>query len=139
MTSAELLIDAFGRIQEVVHEAVDELTAEELVYRPDDQANSIAYHLGVFSTKHWLSGAIYFALQDFAARPNWGGGDPWPNPPWVQKGLVDLSGNLKPAFAVVSSIFHATRQIAPQRRTVHRGARPTPTARRPIAARRSEL
>jgi beta-glucuronidase len=103
------------------------------------QANSIAYHLGVFSTKHWLSGAIYFALQDFAARPGWGGGDPWPNPPWVQKGLVDLSGNLKPSFSVARSLFRATRQIAPQRRTVHRGARPRHTSRPPAAPRRSNL
>ena len=77
------------------------------------QSDSVAYHLGVFATKSWLSGAIYFALQDFAARPGWGGGDPWPHPPFVQKGLVDLTGNLKPAFAVVSSLYHATAQIAP--------------------------
>src|SRR5258708_22424540 len=84
------------------------------------QADSTAYHLGVFATKHWLSGAIYFALQDFAARPGWGGGDPWPQPPWVQKGLVDLNGNLKPAFSLVSSIYHATAQIATQRRATRR-------------------
>jgi beta-glucuronidase len=84
------------------------------------QAGSTAYHLGVFATKHWLSGAIYFALQDFAARPGWGGGDPWPEPPWVQKGLVDLNGNLKPAFSLVSAIYHATAQIAPQRRATRR-------------------
>lgn len=77
------------------------------------QSNSVAYHLGVFATKPWLSGAIYFALQDFAARPGWGGGDPWPDPPFVQKGLVDLYGNLKPAFSVVSAIYHSTIQIAP--------------------------
>jgi beta-glucuronidase len=76
------------------------------------QSNSVAYHLGVFATKRWLSGAIYFALQDFAARPGWGGGDPWPDPPFVQKGMVDLYGNAKPAFSVVSSIYHGTIQIA---------------------------
>jgi beta-glucuronidase len=86
------------------------------------QADAAAYHLGVFATKPWLSGAIYFALQDFAARPGWGGGDPWPNPPWVQKGLVDPAGNLKPAFATVSSIFHATTQLAPLRRAPDRRA-----------------
>src|SRR5258708_38883190 len=86
------------------------------------QADSTAYHLGVFATKHWLSGAIYFALQDFAARPGWGGGDPRPQPPWVQKGLVSLTGSLKPAFSIVSAIFHATTQIAPQRRATARGA-----------------
>jgi beta-glucuronidase len=80
------------------------------------QSDAAAYHLGVFATKHWLSGAMYFALQDFASRPGWGGGNPWPNPPWVQKGLVTPAGKLKPAFSVVSTIFHSTVQMAPDRR-----------------------
>jgi beta-glucuronidase len=75
------------------------------------QSNSAAYHLAVFATKPWLSGAMYFVLQDFAARPGWGGGDPWPNPPFVQKGLVDVLGNPKPAFSLVGSIYQATVQI----------------------------
>jgi hypothetical protein len=49
--------------------------------------------------------------QNFAARPGWGGGDPWPDPPFVQKGLVDLAGNPKPAFGVVQSIYRASTQI----------------------------
>ena len=61
----------------------------------------------------WLSGAIYWLVQDFAAKPGWGGGDPWPNPPFVQKGLVDLAGNQKPVWSVVSALYHATRQIGP--------------------------
>lgn len=77
------------------------------------QANSAAYHLGVFATKRWLSGALYFVLQDFAVEPGWNGGNPWPDPPFLHKGLVDLQGNPKPAFATVSAVFHATRQIAP--------------------------
>jgi hypothetical protein len=43
MTSAELLIDAFGRIREVVHQVVDRLTPEQLAFRVDTQANSIAW------------------------------------------------------------------------------------------------
>jgi hypothetical protein len=43
MTSAELLVDAFGRIRGVVHRAVDGLTAEQLASRVDPQANSIAW------------------------------------------------------------------------------------------------
>ena len=78
------------------------------------QSNSAAYHLGVFASKDWLSGAIWFLLQDFASHPGWSGGNPnSPDPPWVEKGLVDRYGNLKPAFAVVASIFKATQQIAP--------------------------
>jgi len=77
------------------------------------QANAAAFHLDVFATKPWLSGALYFALQDFAVGPGWGGGNPWPDPPFHHKGLVDLFGARKPAFSVVAALFHATRQIAP--------------------------
>jgi hypothetical protein len=43
MTSAELLVDAFGRIREVVHQVVDGLGPEQLAFRVDPQANSIAW------------------------------------------------------------------------------------------------
>ena len=43
MTSAELLVDAFGRVREVVHRVVEGLTAEELAFRVDPEANSIAW------------------------------------------------------------------------------------------------
>jgi Protein of unknown function (DUF664) len=43
MTIGDLLADAFGRIREVVHEAVDGLTDDQLTFRPDGQANSIAW------------------------------------------------------------------------------------------------
>jgi beta-glucuronidase len=95
------------------------------------QSNSSAYHLGVFAAKPWLSGAIYYTLQDYASRPGWSGGNPWGNPPFVQKGLVDVNGNLKPAFAVVSSIYHATVQIAPQHRVQRKRPRRGRAAIRP--------
>jgi beta-glucuronidase len=77
------------------------------------QANAAAFHLGVFASERWLSGALYFVLQDFAVTPGWSGGNPYPDPPFLHKGLLDLAGAPKPAFAVVSGIFHATTQIAP--------------------------
>ncbi len=43
MTSAELLVDAFGRVNETVHEAVQGLTASQLAVRLDRDANSIAW------------------------------------------------------------------------------------------------
>jgi Protein of unknown function (DUF664) len=43
MTSAELLVDAVGRIREVVHRVVDGLTPEELAFRIDPEANSVAW------------------------------------------------------------------------------------------------
>jgi beta-glucuronidase len=79
------------------------------------QDDSTAFHLAVFASKPWLSGALYFPLQDFAAHPGWGGGDPWPNPPFVQKGMVDLYGNHRPVFDLVRSIYSGTAQIAPPR------------------------
>jgi uncharacterized damage-inducible protein DinB len=59
MGSTEPLIDAFGRIREVVHEVVAGLTPEELTYRVDPQANSIAWlvwHLTRIQDDH-LAGA----------------------------------------------------------------------------------
>jgi uncharacterized damage-inducible protein DinB len=43
MRSADLLVDAFGRIREVVHQAVRGLTPAELEFRIDGHANSIAW------------------------------------------------------------------------------------------------
>jgi uncharacterized damage-inducible protein DinB len=43
MTSAELLADAFGRVREDVHRVVDGVSAEELGYRVNGSANSIAW------------------------------------------------------------------------------------------------
>ncbi len=43
MNSAGVLADAFGRIQEAVHGAVQGLSADELNARVDDDANSIAW------------------------------------------------------------------------------------------------
>ena len=72
------------------------------------QDNSLQYHLGVFATKPWLSGAIYFNLQDFAARPGWDGSNPLGTPPFVTNGVLDVYGNEKSAFGVLSDAFHAT-------------------------------
>ena len=101
------------------------------------QSDTAAYHLRVFASKPWLSGAMYFLLQDAATSLGYEGGNPWPDPPFDQKGLVDLYGNLKPAFAIVASIFKATLQIGPpthsRRRTIraHQAAGGTPA--RPVA------
>ncbi|MFE5285213.1 DinB family protein [Nocardia sp. NPDC056611] len=43
MTSADLLVDAFGRIKENVHGTVADLTQAELGIQPDGDANSIAW------------------------------------------------------------------------------------------------
>lgn len=43
MNSAEQLVDAFGRIRQVVHAVVRDLTPEQLTFRVDNDANSIAW------------------------------------------------------------------------------------------------
>ncbi|MFC5995833.1 DUF664 domain-containing protein [Pseudonocardia hispaniensis] len=43
MKPAEVLCDAFGRIREGVRSAVEGLSAEQLAYRADEQANSIGW------------------------------------------------------------------------------------------------
>lgn len=43
MTTADLLVDAFGRIRQVVHAVVDGLTPDQLSVRLSDEANSIAW------------------------------------------------------------------------------------------------
>ena len=43
MSSADLLVDAFGRIREVVHQAVSGLGPGDLAFRVDGRANSIAW------------------------------------------------------------------------------------------------
>ncbi|MEU5028104.1 mycothiol transferase [Streptomyces milbemycinicus] len=43
MNSADVLADAFGRVQETVHGAVKGLTVDQLAARLDDKANSVAW------------------------------------------------------------------------------------------------
>ena len=43
MTSADLLVDAFGRVSGIVQRAVKGLGSEQLSFRVDDEANSIAW------------------------------------------------------------------------------------------------
>jgi uncharacterized damage-inducible protein DinB len=43
MSVADVFVDAFGRVRESVHAAVDGLTQDQLAYRADPAANSIAW------------------------------------------------------------------------------------------------
>lgn len=43
MNTSELLLDAFGRIREVVQEAIEDLGEKELATRPEQTGNSIAW------------------------------------------------------------------------------------------------
>jgi hypothetical protein len=61
--ATELLTDTFGRIKEIVHEAVADLTPDQLAFRPDTNGNSIAWlvwHLTRIQDDH---------ISDLADRP----------------------------------------------------------------------
>jgi beta-glucuronidase len=73
------------------------------------QSRLLDYHLGVYATKPWLSGAIGM-LMTFRVRPGWSGGNPRPNPPYHEKGVFGFRGQPKPAAAVMERWFHRTRQ-----------------------------
>jgi beta-glucuronidase len=87
---------------------------------PADEKGTYAFQaqwahdiISVFDTKPWLSGAIYWTLQEFRIRPNWDGSNPWPTAPLHQKGLITLDGVKKPAFDVVAGMYKAHQQLGP--------------------------
>ena len=74
MNSAELLVDAFGRIRGVVHRVVDGLTAEQLAMRVDPEANSIA----------WLVWHLT-RIQDDHLADAFQTGQVWTSQGWVER------------------------------------------------------
>jgi beta-glucuronidase len=90
------------------------------------QIDQARFHLGVFASKPYIAAAMWFDLQNFPSKPGWSGGDPFPHPPFVEKGAIDLQGNpVQPLFSTIQSIFTSTQQIgpapAPQKRRGRRG------------------
>jgi beta-glucuronidase len=75
------------------------------------QQAMISYSLGVFNQLPWLSGAIWFPMQDFAVEPGYDGSDPLGNPPYVDKGVLDQYGNPKPGFATMAAGYGSTPQV----------------------------
>jgi beta-glucuronidase len=74
----------------------------------------VQFHLGVFASKPWLTGSVYWALQEFRVKPFWSGGNPWPDSPIHAKGLVRLDWTKKPAYAILRAGYRATRQFVPR-------------------------
>ena len=74
MTSADLLTDAFGRIREEVHNAVDNLTKDQLAFRVDGEANSIA----------WLVWHLTRIQDDHIAGVS-GAGQVWTSRGWADR------------------------------------------------------
>jgi beta-glucuronidase len=75
------------------------------------QQEWINYQLGVFASKPWLSGALYWTLNEFRVKPDWEGGNPRPSPPVHQKGLLTYdTWSRKPAWVDVQRSFTGTAQ-----------------------------
>ncbi len=75
------------------------------------QQDYVNFHFGVYATKPWLVGSMYWAMEEFRVRPGWQGGNPRPAPPIHQKGLISFAGVKKPAWFDVQRIFKGTVQI----------------------------
>ena len=69
------------------------------------QQDFLAYHLTVIANKPFINGALVWILRDFRVKPRYDGGNPQPDPPLNEKGLVDLTGARKPAFETVRRLF----------------------------------
>ncbi len=65
------------------------------------QAQWLDQQLTAMDQTPYLGGAIVWLLRDYAVRPGWSGGNPSPSPPFGRKGLLDLNGKPKPAWALV--------------------------------------
>ena len=81
------------------------------------QADFLKYHLDVFASKPFISGALIWNLRDFRVKPGWAGGNPLPHPPVNEKGLVDDHGRTEAGLRRV-------RDDLPRDRAVPVGARP---------------
>jgi uncharacterized damage-inducible protein DinB len=75
MTRAnDLLVDGFGRVRQTVHDAVDGLDEDRLGYRPDRDANSVA----------WLVWHLTRVQDDHVAGVA-GGEQLWTSGGWVER------------------------------------------------------
>jgi uncharacterized damage-inducible protein DinB len=93
MQTSGLLVDAFDRVRESVHQAADGLTAEELAARLDADANSIA----------WLLWHLTRVQDDHIADV--AGGDQ----AWTSQGWADRFG--LPFSARATGYGHSSRQV----------------------------
>jgi beta-glucuronidase len=74
----------------------------------DFQSDFLRYHLGIFEERPFINAALIWNLRDFRVKPGWIGGNPYPNPPHNQKGLVDDAGQAKPGFFAAQEIYRRT-------------------------------
>lgn len=117
MNSADLLVDAFNRISEVAHQAVTGLSPEQLAYRPDSEANSIA----------WLAWHLTRIQDDRIARI--AGTEPlWSADGWAERFALPLD-NASTGFGHTSSEVAAVQVESPDLLTGYLDAVNAATAR----------
>jgi beta-glucuronidase len=75
------------------------------------QKEFMRFHLATYAKRPWINGAIVWALQDFKVRPNWSGGNPQPDAPWLRKGLLDQNGTKKLAWGPTARTFARARGL----------------------------
>src|SRR5690554_2560961 len=75
----QLLVDAFGRVREVVHDVLDDLPADHLDVRVDPAANSIA----------WLVWHLTRVQDDHVAQVA-GRAQAWTEDRWAERFALDL-------------------------------------------------
>ncbi len=69
------------------------------------QARYLRLHIAQALAKPYLNGASVWALRDFRVHSAWTGGNPKPQPPWNQKGIIAANGRPKPAYYAVRDAF----------------------------------
>jgi DinB family protein len=79
MTSSDVLVDAFQRIRDAVHPAVNDLSTEQLAFRPDGGANSIG----------WLVWHLTRIQDDHVAELH-GGEQSWAAGGWSERFALPL-------------------------------------------------
>lgn len=82
MASTDLLMDAFERIRDAVHPAVNGLSPEELAFRPSNESNSIA----------WLVWHLTRIQDDHVAGLE-GGGQVWEVDGWAERFALPLDSS----------------------------------------------
>jgi hypothetical protein len=94
MTSAELLVDGFGRIRETVADVLSGLTPDQLAYRIDPDANPIS----------WLVWHLTRVQDDHVAKA-FGAAQVWSSASWAKRfGL--------PEATMETGYGHTTTQVA---------------------------
>ena len=77
------------------------------------QARFLRRHLAEAASRPYLNGAFVWALRDFRVHSGWDGGNPRPQPPWNQKGLLDHRGRPKPGYFAVRDAYARQARRSP--------------------------